>query len=125
MDDVGHSVVEQTGEGERYRVHLCFGPHCTPRGGRSLLPVLEAAVARAGIADRIDVIVATCRNRCDYGPSMNVYPGPVFYNGLTAEAIEEIVCEHLVTGRPVNRWFFRPTLMRSGRSPDRPERSTP
>ncbi len=91
-----------------YRVHLCFGPNCTPRGSRSLLPVLEAAVARAGLCDRVDITAVSCRARCDYGPSMNVYPGPVFYNELTPEAIEEIVREHLAGGRPVARWFFRP-----------------
>ena len=94
--------------GASYRVHLCFGPNCSPRGSRDLLPVLEAAIARAGIGDRVEVIATTCRDRCDYGPSMNVYPGPVFYNELTPEAIEEIVREHLAGGRPVARWFFRP-----------------
>ena len=75
-----------------------------------MLPTLEAAVARAGIGDRVEIIAATCRNRCDYGPSMNVYPGPTFYNELTPEAVEEIVAEHLVHDRPVPRWFFRPKL---------------
>ena len=93
-----------------YRVHLCFGPNCTPRGSRALLPVLEAAVAAEGIQDRVEIIASTCRDRCDYGPSMNVYPGPVFYNELTPEAIEEIVREHLRDGRPVARWFFRPKI---------------
>ena len=91
-----------------YRVHLCFGPNCTPRGSRSLLPVLEEAVARAGLGDRVDIIAVSCRARCEYGPSMNVYPGPVFYNQLTPEAVEEIVREHLGGGRPVARWFFHP-----------------
>ncbi|MEA2598120.1 MAG: hypothetical protein QOF01_4589 [Thermomicrobiales bacterium] len=45
---------------------------------------------------------------------MNVYPGPVFYNELTAEAIEEIVREHLAGGRPVARWFFRPKPVKLG-----------
>jgi (2Fe-2S) ferredoxin len=101
-----------------YRVHLCFGPNCSPRGSRALLPVLEAAIRRAGIADRVEVLATTCRNRCDDGPSMNVYPGPVFYNLLTPEAIEEIVREHLVGGRPVARWFYRPSPVRmvAGRS---------
>ncbi len=99
-----------TDTGTSYRVHLCFGPHCSPRGSRSLLPVLEAAIVRAGIGDRVEIIVTTCRDRCDYGPSLNVYPGPTFYNELTPEAIEEIVAEHLVAGRPVQRWFFRPKV---------------
>ena len=102
------SGTEDGAEATTYRVHLCFGPNCSPRGSRSLLPVLEEAIARAGIGDRVEIIPTTCRDRCDYGPSMNVYPGPVFYNELTPEAIEEIVREHLAGGRPVARWFFRP-----------------
>ena len=91
-----------------YRVHLCLGPNCGPRGARALLWQLEAAVARAGLSGRVEVLATTCRDRCDYGPSMNIYPGPYFYNNLTEEAIEEIVSEHLDQGRPVPRWFFRP-----------------
>jgi (2Fe-2S) ferredoxin len=72
--------------------------------------VLEAAVAAEGLQGRVEIIASTCRDRCDYGPSMNVYPGPIFYNELTPEAIEEIVREHLRDGRPVARWFFRPKI---------------
>jgi len=100
-----------------YRVHVCFGPNCTPRGSQALLPLLEAAVARAGIADRVEVIATSCRDRCDYGPSMNVYPGPVFYNGLTPEAIEEIVREHLLGGRPVAHWRFEAIAAPKARRP--------
>lgn len=101
---------------QTYRVHLCFGPHCSPRGSRQLLPVLEAAVAQAGLGPRVDIIATTCRDRCDYGPSMNVYPGPTFYNELTPEAIEEIVREHLGANRPVPRWFYRPKQLRRSRT---------
>jgi NADH-quinone oxidoreductase subunit F/NADP-reducing hydrogenase subunit HndC len=91
-----------------YRVHLCFGPNCTPRGSRDLLPILQRAIRDAGISDRVEVIASACRGRCEFGPSLNVYPGPVFYAEVTEVAIEEIVREHLVGGRPVNRWRFRP-----------------
>ncbi len=90
-----------------YRVHLCFGPNCTPRGSRGLLPVLEAAIRRAGLNSRVEVIATSCRNRCEYGPSVNVYPGPVFYAGVTEEAIQQIVTEHLAGGRVVERWLYR------------------
>jgi (2Fe-2S) ferredoxin len=113
MDDLASDAVEAAAH---YRVHLCFGPHCSPRGSRSLLPVLEAAVVAAGLSDRVEILVTTCRNRCDYGPSLNVYPGPTFYNELTPEAIEEIVREHLGGGHPVQRWFFRPKPPQSPRS---------
>ena len=82
-----------------------------------MLPVLESAIRRAGLIDRVEIIVASCRNRCDFGPSMNVYPGPTFYNELTPEAIEEIVEQHLLAGQPVSRWLFRPTVIPAKKSP--------
>ena len=104
-------------ESIQHRVHLCFGPNCSERGSRALLPVLERAVREAGLEDRVEVLATTCRNRCDYGPSMNVYPGPVFYNLIDADAIVEIVREHLARGRNAERWLFRPKI-----EVDRPRR---
>ena len=37
---------------------------------------------------------------------MNVYPGPVFYNHLDDEAIEEIVASHFILGKPVEGYLF-------------------
>ena len=94
----------------QYRVHLCFGPNCTGRESPALLPILERAVAEAGLAGQVEVLATTCRNRCDYGPSLNVYPGPVFYNQVDEPAIREIVERHLKHGEIVERWLFRPRL---------------
>lgn len=91
-----------------YRVHLCFGPNCTPRGSRALLPILQSAILRAGLSNRVEVIATSCRNRCQWGPSLNVYPGPVFYAEVTPEAIEAIVYEHLIGGKPVEQYRFKP-----------------
>ena len=95
---------------DEYRVHLCFGPNCTERGSRYLMPILERAVREAGLSDRVEILATTCRNRCDYGPSLNVYPGPVFYNLLDPTAICEIVTSHLSGGAIAAQWLFRPKI---------------
>jgi NADP-reducing hydrogenase subunit HndC len=95
---------------EDYRVHLCFGPNCTERGSRALMPILERAVREAGLSERVEILATTCRNRCDYGPSLNVYPGPVFYNLLDQTAIREIVERHLGQGNVADQWLFRPKI---------------
>lgn len=82
-------------------MHLCMGPNCSARGSRALLPVLEAAVERAGLTGKVEITASTCRNRCEIGPSLNVYPGPFFYREVTPEAIQRIVTEHLMGGVPV------------------------
>lgn len=72
-----------------------------------MLPVLESAVGSAGLSDKVEITASTCRNRCEIGPSLNVYPGPFFYREVTEEAIEAIVFEHLVGGQPVERWLVK------------------
>lgn len=103
-----------SGIGDReYRVHLCLGPNCSRRGSHALLPVLEAAIVQAGLSGSVEVIATTCRDRCDYGPSVNVYPGPVFYNLVDDVALNEIVSCHLADGAIAERWLFRPNVARA------------
>lgn len=95
-----------------WRVHLCLGPNCSARGSRALFPLLEDAVRRAGLADRVELIGSTCRDRCGFGPAMNVYPGPTMYNGLDEAAIARIVSEHLLGGDPIAELTRLPTPVR-------------
>ena len=97
-----------------YRVHLCFGPNCTERGSRALLPILEEAIDEAALRGHVEVLATTCRNRCDDAPSLNVYPGPVFYNRVDETAIHAIVERHLAGGEIAQEWLYRPRV-ESGR----------
>ena len=81
-----------------YLVHLCLGPNCTLAGSRTLLHVLEEEIAALGIGDHVVLLPSTCRNRCDWAPSMNVMPGDVRYNDLDADAIRRIAREHFAGG---------------------------
>jgi len=105
---VSHDETGDTG----YRVHVCFGANCTPRGSRTVLTSLIAAVHEAGLSGRVEILATSCRDRCEYGPSVNVYPGPVFYNEVSDEAVADIVAEHLLGGRPATNWLFSSVLAR-------------
>lgn len=98
----------------RWRCHLCLGPNCSVRGSAALLPVLESAIREAGIAADVEVIGASCRDRCGFGPCMNVYPGPALYNALDEERIRRIVRDHLVGGRPVAEFTRLEPPLRTG-----------
>jgi (2Fe-2S) ferredoxin len=94
-------------ERKPFRVHVCLGPNCTPKGSPKLLQHLDETIWRLGLQDKVEVIGTSCRDRCDYGPSVNVYPGPVLYNHVDEGAIDEIAAEHLSHGRIVERYVFR------------------
>lgn len=46
---------------------------------------------------------AGCLDRCDDGPVMVVYPEAVWYTYIDKEDVEEIIQEHLLNGRIVER----------------------
>lgn len=54
-------------------------------------------------AGKIRINKAGCMDRCDEGPILVVYPEGVWYSYVDNEDIEEIIQEHLVHGRIVER----------------------
>lgn len=46
---------------------------------------------------------AGCLGRCDQGPVMVVYPEETWYSFIDKEDVDEIINEHLVNGRVVER----------------------
>lgn len=52
---------------------------------------------------KVRINKAGCLDRCDQGPVLVVYPEAVWYTYVDKEDIEEIIQEHLVNGRVVER----------------------
>ena len=52
---------------------------------------------------KVRINKAGCLDRCDHGPVLVVYPEAVWYTYVDKEDVEEIIQEHLVHGRIVER----------------------
>jgi (2Fe-2S) ferredoxin len=90
----------------QYRAYVCCGPNCGPKDSRALLDLLVREVERAGLAGRVSVLPTGCQNHCESGPTMVVYPGPVFYQQVSRERLHRIVQEHFGEHRPVEEYFW-------------------
>ncbi len=55
------------------------------------------------IPDRVRINIAGCLDRCELGPVLVVYPEGVWYTYVDREDIDEIIEEHLIHGRTVER----------------------
>ena len=52
---------------------------------------------------KVRINKAGCLDRCDEGPVLVVYPDAVWYQYVDTDDIEEIIQEHLINGRVVER----------------------
>ena len=53
--------------------------------------------------DRVRINKAGCLDRCEEGPVIVVYPEEVWYTYVDQEDVDEIIEQHLVNGRVVDR----------------------
>lgn len=96
-----------------YKHHIFF---CTNRreDGRACCQDHEATAMRGYAKDRIKALglavnggvrvnTAGCMGRCSEGPVVVVYPQGVWYSYAGRQDIDEIIDEHIVNGRIVER----------------------
>jgi (2Fe-2S) ferredoxin len=97
-----------------YRRHIFFCTNrrepggkecCAAKGSEAMRDFAKRRAKELGIAGKggVRVNTAGCLDRCEEGPVAVVYPEAVWYTYVDEADIEEIVSEHLVNGRPVER----------------------
>lgn len=59
-----------------------------------------------GIDSHVSVTATGCQNHCESGPTVVVYPGPVFYQQVDRARLKRIASEHLLNGRPVHEYLW-------------------
>ncbi len=90
----------------RSHVLICGGTGCNSSGSAHLETALEKELAAKGIQDEIKIVKTGCFGLCALGPVMIVYPEGTFYSRVQVDDIPEIVEEHLLKGRIVDRLVY-------------------
>jgi (2Fe-2S) ferredoxin len=67
---------------------------CKSKGSTVLRDYMKARAKEAGLG-RVRVNMAGCLDRCEFGPSLVVYPEGVWYSPKTKADIDEIIETHL------------------------------
>jgi NADH-quinone oxidoreductase subunit F len=100
---------------------MCFGTGCVSSGAEKVRDALVKELVARGLTDKVaiedmeaarasgevSVVRTGCNGFCACGPIMVVYPGGYFYQKLTPEDMPELVEEHILKGRTVERLMFR------------------
>lgn len=95
----------------RYHVFFCVNQReggetcCANCGSRKMREYVKSKIKAMKLAGKgkIRINMSGCLDRCEEGPIVVVYPEGVWYSYVDEEDLDEIIEQHLVHGRVVER----------------------
>lgn len=92
----------------KYKMHVlvCGGTGCHASESDQLLEDLKTIVTEKGLDSEVQVIATGCFGFCEKGPIVKIMPDNTFYTQVTPADAREIVDEHLIKGRKINRLLY-------------------
>ena len=85
---------------------ICGGTACASNRGTELYEALQRELESQGVASEAQVVRTGCFGFCEKGPIVKVLPDETFYVCVKPEDAKEIVAEHVIKGRPVQRLLY-------------------
>ncbi len=93
----------------RSHVLICGGTGCTSSGSLKIQDEFVKALEANGLTDEVKIVMTGCFGLCALGPVVIIHPEGTFYSRVTPEDVSEIVSEHLLKGRVVERLVYADT----------------
>ena len=92
-----------------YRSHVlvCAGAGCVSSGCQAVKQALLEQIKKHGLENEVRVVETGCMGPCDLGPVVVIYPEGVFYKRVKPADTDDIVGQHLLKGRVVDRLVYR------------------
>ncbi|MCG6915661.1 (2Fe-2S) ferredoxin domain-containing protein [bacterium BMS3Abin03] len=76
---------------------------CSDKGSLELRQQFKKRLKELGLNTQIRANASGCLDACEFGASVVVYPEQIWYSGVKLEDVEEIIQEHLLKNKPVER----------------------
>ena len=91
---------------EHLQILICGGTGCKASDSHIIAERLQQALERNNIANKVDVITTGCFGFCEKGPIVKIIPDNTFYTQVIPDDADEIVGEHIIGGRKIERLLY-------------------
>jgi (2Fe-2S) ferredoxin len=96
---------------QKYRALFCFGGPCNNAGASAIWVHFREQQEKQRLRTAGDGTMScktTCLGPCELAPVVEVTPDGTYYGGVTEEAVDRIIVEHLLGGKVVSDFAYPP-----------------
>ncbi|HRG38867.1 MAG TPA: (2Fe-2S) ferredoxin domain-containing protein [Bacteroidia bacterium] len=79
---------------------------CGEAHGLEIVDAFKKKLKELNLPIKLRAQKAGCLDICDFGQTVVVYPEGIFYVGVEQSDVNEIIEEHIIHNRPVQRLLF-------------------
>lgn len=92
-----------------YKMHIlvCGGTGCRASASKNIICRLEECLKEKALEDEVQVIATGCFGFCEKGPIVKIMPDNTFYVQVKPDDAEDIINEHIIKGRKVERLLYK------------------
>jgi (2Fe-2S) ferredoxin len=80
---------------------------CLHKGSAEVREAMKEELKKLGLRSIVRANNSGCLDACEFGPTIVVYPEGVWYGGVTKEDVHDIIHEHIINGKVVERLLIR------------------
>ncbi len=91
----------------RTNILVCGGTGCLAGESEKVLRNFELILNARGYGEEVKLIKTGCFGFCEQGPIVNIEPDDIFYVRVKPKDVREIVDEHIIKGRIVERLLYQ------------------
>ena len=91
---------------QHLQILICGGTGCKASSSQGITDSLRTAIEKNSIAGKVEVITVGCFGFCEKGPIVKIIPDNTFYTQVTPEDAEDIITEHIIGGRKIERLLY-------------------
>lgn len=85
---------------------VCGGTGCLANDSDKIIKIMESLLKTRGMDEQVKVIRTGCFGFCEQGPIIKIEPDNVFYVRVGLKDVKDIIEEHIINGRWVERLLY-------------------
>jgi NADH-quinone oxidoreductase subunit F len=104
---VSQPVSVSEAKGMSRQIMVCGGTGCHASNSPQIVEQLNEGLQQRGLSEQIKVLQTGCFGFCEKGPILEIHPDNVLYLEVSPEDVGEIIDQHLVQGKLVERLLYK------------------